>query len=393
MKKSKVAGYAVVLAWIVALGVMVYTIVQKHMMIEGTDYSVHAIKAIDIFQNGFTGIFQNSAYPIWRIGVKFFERILHFNLFDSAAWTTLLFYVLTYVIIFYIFCKKLSDRFGYVFCAMVSGILMLVQPISLEGLTFEVVSGRMLINTWHNPTNIVARPFGIVAVFLLFEILNLWENEKKNSFLLYTCFGFSLILANLGKPSFSQMFVPAVAIYFIGYCVCHKFRNFNFCFYLALSIVPSLGVLLLQTVLSFGGGEGGGGVEIAPFAVLGQSQTNIPLMLITTLAFPLAVVITNWKKCVSDKKVHIAVMMVVVSFLEYAMLAEVGKRRYHGNFGWGFKLAIFYFWMLALIEYCEVIKKEGINWKVILNGALLVLHLLCGIGYLWCQLGNDYFWV
>jgi len=393
MRKNKVAGYLVASAWIILLGVIVYVIVQKHMMIDGTDYNVHAIKAIDIFQNGFTGIFQNSSYPMWRIGVKFFERILRFNLFDAAAWTTLLFYVLTYVIIFYIFCKKLSERISYVFCAMAAGVLMLIQPISYEGLTFEIVSGRMLINTWHNPTNIVARPFGIVAVFLLFDILSLWETEKRNSLLLYVSFGFSLILANLGKPSFSQMFVPAVAIYFIGYCIYHKFSNFKFCFYLALSIIPSLGVLLLQTILSFGGGDGGGGVEIAPFAVLGQSQSNIPFMLITTLAFPMAVLFTDWKTNMSDKKIHITGMMVIVSFLEYAMLAEVGKRRYHGNFGWGFKLALFYIWMLALMKYCETVKKEEMNWKTILCGALLVLHFICGIGYLWCQLGNDYFWV
>ena len=177
--KNWFGRYSVILIWIVIISIIAYKIVQKHMMIDGTDYLFHAVNAIDILQNGFVGIFRNTSYPIWGLGVKFFERIMHFRLFDAAAWTTVIFYVLNYFFVVYVLQKKMMTEYSCGFCASVAGVLMLVQPISWSAMKFEIISGRALINTWHNPTNIVARGMGIVSIYLLFMIVDYWENKKQ----------------------------------------------------------------------------------------------------------------------------------------------------------------------------------------------------------------------
>ena len=157
---------------------------------------------------------------------------MRFKLFDAAAWTTVIFYVLNYIVIVYVFARKTMIKYSYGFCANAAGILMMIQPISWFAIKFEAVSGRALINTWHNPTNIVARGLGVIAIYLLIAIVNDWENQKQYPIKLYIAFGITLVLTNLGKPSFSQVFVPAIAIYFIGYCLYNKFSNFfSVCFW------------------------------------------------------------------------------------------------------------------------------------------------------------------
>lgn len=364
-----------------------FKIVILHMMIKGTDYYVHAIRAIDIFQNGFIGLITNFSYPIWYIGVKFFERVVHLNLFNSAAMMTAIVYTLTYGIIYYFYKVYLKNCSG-VICACLAMVTMVIQPISHEGLVCSTEMGRAVFNTWHNPTNIVARFFGIIAFFYFHKILD--DDKKEGSVHKKDYYIFSVVmcLANLGKPSFSQVFLPMIVIYCVIYCLKSKFVKFRLCLNIAFAVVPSVLILLSEFLTSFY--ENGEGIEIAWFEVMNYSGTSNPAVLLGTLMLPIYITLIYFKDIVKDKKMVSAWLMYGIAFLEYAAFAEKGSRRYHGNFGWGYIIAIFILHMVSIIKFMTLTGKE--KWKSICGWIILSLHFICGCTYLYCHLKVIGFW-
>ncbi len=371
------------------IAVLSFRIVTLHMMIEGSDYLLHAIKALDIFQHGVQGFFERYSSPIWHLGVKFFERIVHMNLFDSAASMTMLIYVCIYIGIFYFIKVYLGKYYSNNLCGLFALVLMIIQPISWSGLTFVAEPGRNVFNTWHNPTSIGAKLFGIIAFFYFHKLFEEDEEKGKVAIKNYIIFAIVMCLANLCKPSFSQVFLPTIVLYCVVYCLKSKFAKFGFCFSIALSVIPSMLLFLFQAMVSFD--EEGQGIEIAWFDVMGHSGKAHPLAILGTIAFPLYVTVVYFKKNFKDRKISTAWLMYGVGFLEYAALAEKGVRRYHGNFSWGYFVSIFILHVVCAIKFFRVMKEEE-SWKAIAGVILWLLHLLCGYTYLKLQLSGIGIW-
>jgi uncharacterized membrane protein YjfL (UPF0719 family) len=69
------------------------------------------------------------------------------------------------------------------------------------------------------------------------------------------------------------------------------------------------------------------------------------------------------------------------------LLAEKGERTYHGNFSWGYMLAVYLVWYTAVRAYLKLYfseqmtgNKRGVGF--VLATIVLVLHLLSGLYYL-----------
>lgn len=372
--------------------VVSYKIVYKHMMIEGTDYSIHGMNSIVIFQEGLVNLFKNYPYPIWHLTVKFFERIFRFSLFDSAATASAIFYGLTYVVVFYFSHKYLKKQYTLSFFALISVLMLLVEPITIEGLKWKMVTDVTLINPWHNPTNVVARLFGIICFFLVADsVSNEKENTKKRELVLLIGIAISSMLATFGKPSFIQTFLPTIGLYGIFHCLHAKMSNFCFWLRIAIAFIPSIFVVVFQYIMTFTQEAGNGGIEFVWFEVIRASGSNAILYLLTGLSFPIYFLVAYFKKNYKDCRMQLAWFFLIISFLEYAVLAEVGERRYHGNFGWGYAIALFIVTMLSIIKFFEV-KKEENRVKSVIGIVILILHVWCGCSYLWWQLNVPWFW-
>jgi hypothetical protein len=68
-------------------------------------------------------------------------------------------------------------------------------------------------------------------------------------------------------------------------------------------------------------------------------------------------------------------------------LAEKGERTYHGNFSWGYMLAVYLVWYTAVRAYLKLYfseqmtgNKRGVGF--VLATIVLALHLLSGLYYL-----------
>lgn len=388
MKRKQYQDFwAPILLCLMIMGVS-YRIVILHMMIPGTDFYYHAIDAIGIFQNGAFGVIKKFPYPIWHLGVKFFERVVHLNLFNSAAIMTALIYGVTYLIIFFFVKNNLQSRYSMKWFALLSMIVMVIQPISYQGITVGTDFGRPIFNTWHNPTNIVARMFGIVAFFLFVNIIDTSNQVITNKIKQYIAFSIALCLANLGKPTFSQIFIPTITIYCIIYCIVSKFSKFEVCLKIAISTIPSMIILGVQFWATLY--EKGEGIEIAWFEVMNYSGKNNPLVILGTLAFPLFTSVAYFSDYIKDKKVVCAWIMYAISFLEFAAFAERGRRRYHGNFGWGYAIAVFVLQMVCIIKFMQI--QKGNKWKKAIAIVILLCHIWCGCTYLYLQLSGIGLW-
>jgi hypothetical protein len=293
---------------------------------------------------------------------------------------------------------------------------MIVQHISGVALKNQVTWGLAHINTWHNSTNPVALLFGLCALFSVFRLFEEWEQKKILSVKWTLLFAIANIMANLGKPSFAQVFLPAIVVFCIGYCIKSRFQSFKLCLLIAVALFPSAAILLWQSGTFFSWDNLTGmlqvqkallasevtiipqssviaatGVGIEWFEVMGYSWGNIPLTLLGTLAFPLYASFAYGKEAVKDKKIILAWLMAVAGFLEYAALVENGDAKYHGNFSWGYIISIAVLFLMSIIHFMKN-REKGWNVRTVIGVILLGLHFLCGWNYLWWQISEPGFW-
>jgi hypothetical protein len=250
----------------------------------------------------------------------------------------MIFCVLRFVVGFLLFRFYIGKRYSGNMCAVLAAVSMIVQPISVAGLLNQVTWGLTRINTWHNSAQPVALLFGICSLFCVFRVFEIWEQNKKISVKWLLLFVVASILAGLGKPSFAQVFLPAITVFCIGYCIKSRFANFKCCLAIAVACIPSLAIMMFQSgsFLDFSNLIGqntdvsqtldteSASVTVAWFDVMKYSWGNIPVTLLEMLAFPVYTLLAYVKTVIKDKKIILAWLMWGFGFLEYAALAQGG---------------------------------------------------------------------
>lgn len=350
-----------------------------------TDFLVHMETSKYLLDDGIGGVLYHNNYPLWHIGTWICQHVLNCEWYVAAGVNT----ALLYAIMFLVYYKGLNRRLDNAWISiMLAAYLMILQPISKAGILFRLAQRSQLITAWHNPTNIWARLLAVPIVLLTMEI---WKAEKtsEDTWRQYVTLGGMLVAVNLGKPSFSQIFIPSICIYCIIACIKKRFAPLKVCLRLACTCIPSLLLMLYQWGLTFESG-GDGGVEIAWFKVMAASNKLSPVVLLGTIVFPLYYMVAykKWKNPSSELK--FAWLMYMISFLEFAALAEVGERTYHCNFGWGYMIAIMILHMECVIDFAEMSNSPKLNLKIdvkkTIGVILLLLHLISGISWMWYEM-------
>lgn len=260
-------------------------------------------------------------------------------------------------------------------------------------------------NPYHNATYMAARPFSIVVFFLFARLLKVYEEKFvwKDSVL----FGIFLFLATVAKPSFTFVFVPAAGLIMLYRLIRGKFSKFGNAVKLGLCFVPTFCALLYQFFGVFGPtpeGESGIGFGIA--RAWSYHCDNIPLAMVLGLAFPLAVLVLNWKELKRNGYYRLSWQLMAVSLVEVLVLYEKGFRESHMNFCWGYMCGMFFVFFSSVLllfeksrEALRICKTEPEKKKVILNGVLVtgqwilfLAHLICGVCYFLRMYGGGTFY-
>lgn len=387
----KYLRYAMICIIMALLAIIAYRIVYVNCTTQydgellQTDFLVHMQESKHILDDGFAGILNHVGYPLWHIGTWTVQYLLNSKWYVAAGINTAILYACMYLV-YYISLNKRIDN-GWI-RVMLAAYLMILQPISKAGVLFQLAQRSQLISAWHNPTNIWAR---LLAVPIVLLAMRIWTESEKVSWKQYVALGIMLCVVNLGKPSFSQVFIPSICIFCVVACIKERFAPFKTCLRLAVACLPSLILMAIQWGMTFEG-NGEGGVEIAWFKVMAASNKLSPVVLLGTIAFPLYYVIAykKWKN--PSEEMKFAWLMYAISFLEFAALAEVGERTYHCNFGWGYMIAIMILHMVCILDFIERKRLQKMDAIAISKGAiaiiLLLLHFVSGISWMWYEISE-----
>ena len=244
-------------------------------------------------------------------------------------------------------------------------------------------------NIWHNSTYQCMKVFALAAMLCYLELEKdykekiLWKTWIKFMILLVVCTGI--------KPSFLTVFAPAMALKLL-WDLFHKV-SFKQIFCFGCAVLPACGVVLWQNAVLFGE-ETGQGFAINPWFTFSLHANRPKLVVLCSIAFPLAVAVCSLKEIFKDEKYFFGWMMTGIGFFEALLLAETGSRSRDGNFLWSYCFAIFYIFVISFVKWLKLGKREHRIYKLAFLGCGIALsyQLYCGlVFFVRLLLGETYF--
>ena len=329
------------------------------------------------------------SYPLWHICVRIFYKLFPSETASTAAGVTALFNCLALWGIIFIWYKLANKSTGLENISFYSTCLLIVGPLSFPRFNPRYYLGQGSGNVWHNPTNIAVKGFAVLCFALIVYILETGKTDRELR-KTYILLSILLFLSALAKPSFFQGIVPGLGLYFIFVLIAKGFKQhikrFSF---IVLSFVPSACVIAFQFMTSFfqtGNISDGSGIGIEFGRVLHRWSPNLGISFLLAFAFPLAVLLLNFKNLISKTSVQVTIFYELAAWLEGSFLYEIGPRESHGNWLWGSDLSMFIVWIVFLIHYFDILNDDNVSEKhkklnLIIGIPLLFLHLIFGIAF------------
>lgn len=357
-----------------------------HLALQGpVDYGFHIELACTFDFRDIKDIFLKYSTPLWHIFVRIFNLTLGMPPIYSAALTSSLFVILTYHATLGIIRENTQTLFAKKYAPLFSAMLMFVQPIYLPWFNEHQIYGQGSPNIMHNPTNIAAKPFAIICIYLIAKILIKIRNNEKIDAAEHVRLAIFLFISVLAKPSAIQVILPTFAIFLLILLIKSKGKSLPVCFKLAMCCIPAFLWMIFSFYLNFisDSAANSGGIAFSFFDVWIHFSKCIPLSIVLVALFPI-VEILIYRKCDSDLNklgVILGIVTVVVGIAEYAFIMETGDRQYHGNFSWGYNIALGILWTFTtshLLDNSDK-KDKGTTWGVVCS--LFIVHFICGMYY------------
>ena len=254
--------------------------------------------------------------------------------------------------------------------------------------------GYQNANMWHNSTYIVMRVCAVATLILFIDMYV----QKPDTAERLVFFSVMLAVTTAFKPSFATVFCPYMALVLLYDWIVKK-EKFMRIFTRALTVVPSLLVIVIESKVFFGA-ETGNGYEIAPFVALSERGDHPKATLILSILFPLAVFFFHIKDFYKDKIYCSSLIVWLMGFLLVFFLRETGTRSGDGNFLWGYSIALFVLLTASALKLLKDIRTRGFfkdkntifDSYVIVSIVLFSWHVISGIWYFILLLGgNTYF--
>ena len=95
------------------------------------------------------------------------------------------------------------------------------------------------------------------------------------------------------------------------------------------------------------------GIEFGIARVWRHTHFFFPIAMLQSWAFPILVYVFCRKYQEADRNVRLTMIMFFISLAIFLFVNESGLRKYHGNFGWSMKFAVYYLFMTCIAVYCN----------------------------------------
>lgn len=349
---------------------------------------------------------------MWHVTVIILYKLLNIPLNVSAAAVSALYTGFYYLVLLW-FINKISSKFvekipSLAACLSALGFCFL-QPIYISFFDAgERYLGVFSMNPIHNPTHMSVRGFILLAFCLVTDIVayNCDESYKPVFFDVvtsprkyYIWLTVVLLLSVIMKPTFAEMFIPAVGLYMLGFFIYKLIKHdapavfFKKLVALFLCAVPAVIYILLQYAAFFimgGSYNNDGGIVITEYLEVWSLFTdNVYLSVLLAMALPIYLLIIDFKYFINSVQGRLSLIGYGVGFLEAALLGENGSRLLHANFMWPLMASMMLLWVVTLWRLLEltftniVLEKENRLKRnlVIIGWGLFIVHILYGISF------------
>ena len=244
---------------------------------------------------------------------------------------------------------------------------------------------------WHSPTQQMMTLFVVLGTMCFFMMLDNYEKKISPGWWLGAAVFY--LLSAYTKPSFILDFVPAVVIAFIiELCIKSELsfgEKFKRLFIMGCSLVPSgLYMIFLNYYISQREESDGNGDILVTSAKIAEYD-HLWVAICCCMAFPLVVMLFNWKRIFKDRKYRLIILAAIMGLLQWGLLGESGRRASHNNFGWGRIIGGYMLMLTSMAILVDNVRdKEFLGGKKWLRGLYflmaagsLALHLICNVYY------------
>jgi len=336
-----------------------------------TDYVNHTTWAQEFLQAPQNVPNYIVAHSAWQWAVIIAHEIVERSWRSSALIVTLGSALLTVGILFWLLRKKLMPLPAG---ALAIGLTVAAPLAFLYPLDHELYFGYIGINTYHNPTILLLKPFAILQLFYSTEALQGKSAGWKN--ILFT----ALVSAAsaFAKPNYLICLLPGVGI--LALIRIWKKHAIDWKRLLIGIVLPSIAFLIWQFFLSYGSNEGSG-IVLAPFSVMQSYSSYLPFKFILSIVFPLIVTAVYWKESINDIRIQLGWLGFGIGVMFTYLFAESGGRFYDGNFTWCGEITLFILFVCCILFLSEKklhIKNRISGWLILSSG---FLHIIFGYAY------------
>lgn len=371
------------------------------------DYASHTKSLLPLFRMEWWKGFMAAPHCLWHLTVLFFYGVLMLPLEAAAGYASSVYAVFYYLVLVWMIHKVTAYAGAEekpVRANLLASGFYFVQSIYFYWLDAgERYLGSFSMNPIHNPTQMGVRGFAVLCFALVIDLLGIWSKEDykplffqikgKKSYLLLSVL---LFLSTVMKPTFTEVFVPAVALYMLGVWIFRLVRKsqpgeyFKKCLLMLLTAVPSLIFVMIQFVLFFAlGGSYGAeeGMIVTKWLEVWELFTdNVFLSVLLGMAFPIYMLVIDAGYFLRSRMGQIAWLSYGIGFLEAALLGEDGKRLSHANFIWPLMSGMLLVWLVSFLRLLSLERKtldtKAKRIMVTTAWCIFAAHVLCGLLFL-----------
>jgi hypothetical protein len=364
-RQLKVGDFGDHIGWARDLADKGYVFVPSHSLYEQLTVAVRAL----------------IPYSVFAKASKLLRQIIDIKSYEIAAVVvTVLSYIAVALLIFTRLSKKWEadgKSFSPWFVGFLTVAAMMVGPIFLFTFPDRMYLGYITGNPYHNPTQLLLRPFALLLFYHAYN--NLYARRNLGNILIAAVL---VAAATQSKSNFTLTFLPALAI--LAFIQIRKLKEINWLYIIFGLGIPAMTTLVAQYFISFTG-DRVDSIIFAPFKAIFLFVPNGWVLLIFTLLstlFPLVVTFSYWKQTRINLRLRLAWINFLVAFVIAILFSQVINMA-SLNFWWGPSIAIF----ILFVECVEIAGNNGMfsfreptrRLQRIVGLAVFSLHLLCGI--------------
>ncbi len=410
---EKKKNIAVIAMYAAMLGFLTYFVSMSELNNSLSDFSGHVYTYIPRLK-GSSGLDGWMAVPyfMWHFVVIAIESFTPVPIKAAAAFACCIFALFSFYVLYWM-TDRASQYYRLEYSDAKKGFvafaLSIIQPAYMYWFdTGNQYLGQFSMNPMHNPTHMCVKPFSLLCFCFTYDILQKYcDAEHKGLFVdvtkglkkPYVLLSVTLLLSCMAKPTFAEMFIPAVGLFMLFEWIKRLALKdstakeyFSKCLTMLLVSTPALAYILIQFLAYFIWG-GSYGTEESSLAITEWMQVwrmyseNVAVSILLGMGFPLLIVALNGTYFIKNTMGRLALIGYAVGLLEGALLSESGPKITHGDFLWPMMSGMTLLWVVAVLRFLVLEEKQCRTklQQIIIHAAWFVfcMYVLFGIMYMY----------